>query len=206
MSRPRRIRVDQSLVLVVEGAEETPASIEQGTAYQFEPFAAQAAPVNALLALEGHLEVATPVRHREALGGLHAALQDFIPLHLQGHLFVVITGMELPHLVVEKILLILERLRAADVLQQKMCECGRNNIPILRCQLDLGLCPIVDDENWTMQLGDQLRQKVELGRGTQPEGGDPLWNEFEYHLLDGHLEDQRVLSPRLSWDSIEAPG
>jgi len=86
MGRTRGIRMDQSLMLVVEGAEQSSAGIEQGTADQFKPLPPQATPVDALFTLEGHLEVATPIGHRESLGRLHAALQDLLPLNLQSHL------------------------------------------------------------------------------------------------------------------------
>lgn len=195
MGGTRGIGMNQSLMLVMEGAEETTAWIEEGTADQFEPLTPQATPIDALFALKGDLKVAAPIGHREALGGLHAALQDLVPLNLQSHLLVVIAGVELAHLVIEEVLLVLEGLRATNVLQQKVGEGGRNDIPILGGQLDLGLGSVVDDEDRAVQLGDQLRQEMEFGRGTQPKGGYPLGYELEYHLLDGHLEDQGVLSP-----------
>lgn len=194
------IRMDQRLVLVMEGAEETSAGVEECTADQLKPLPPQTSPVDALFTLEGDLEVATPVGHREALDGLHAALQDLLALHFQGHLLVIVAGMEFANLVVKEVLLVLEGLRSTNVLQQKMGEGGSYDIPILGGQLNLGLGSVVYDENRAVQLGHQLRQEMELGRGTQPECGNPLGDELEDHLLDGHLEDQRVLSPHISPD------
>jgi len=107
-------------MLVMEGAKESSAGIEQGTADQLEPLPPQATPVDALFALEGDLEVATPIGHRKSLGRLHAALQDLLPLNLQGHLLVIIASMEFANLMVEEVLLILESLRTANVLQQEV--------------------------------------------------------------------------------------
>lgn len=116
MRGPRGIGMHQRLVLVVECTKEAAARVKQGAANQLEPLAAQATPVNALLSLEGDLEVAAPVRHREALGGLHAALQYLFAMHLKCHLLMIVAGMELAHLVIEEILLVLKSLGAANVL------------------------------------------------------------------------------------------
>lgn len=140
----------QRLMLVMECAEESATRIEQATADQLKPFTTQTTPIDALFPLEGHLKVATPVRHGESLGGLHAALQYFFALHLQCHLLVVIAGMEFSHLMVKEILFVLEGLRAANVLQQKVSKCGRNDVPILRGKFNARLGSIVYDEDRPM--------------------------------------------------------
>lgn len=48
---------------------------------------------------------------------------------------------------IEKILLVLERLRAANVLQQEVCERRCNHIAVFRGQLDFWLRTIVDNEH-----------------------------------------------------------
>lgn len=53
---------------------------------------------------------------------------------------------------VEKVLLILERLRAANVLEQKVREGGRDHVALLGRQLDLGLAAVVDDEDRTVTV------------------------------------------------------
>lgn len=54
---------------------------------------------------------------------------------------------ELPHLVVKEVLLVLERFRAADVLDEKVSECGGDEVAILRGELDFGLRAVVDNKN-----------------------------------------------------------
>lgn len=84
----------QRLVLVVERPEKATSWIEKWTAYQLEPLAAQSSPIDAQLSLEGDLEVAAPVRHRKAFGGLHAGLKQAVAMHFKGKLFVIVVGVE----------------------------------------------------------------------------------------------------------------
>lgn len=53
---------------------------------------------------------------------------------------------------VEKVLLVFERLRATNVLQQKMGKGRRDHIALLRCQFDLRLTTVVDDEDRSMAV------------------------------------------------------
>lgn len=48
---------------------------------------------------------------------------------------------------VEKVLLVLERLRAANVFEQKVRKGGSDHVALLGRQLDLGLAAVVDDED-----------------------------------------------------------
>lgn len=59
---------------------------------------------------------------RKVFCRLHARLQYFLALHFQRKLFVIIVRMELSHFVIEEILLVFERLGAADVLNEKVGE------------------------------------------------------------------------------------
>jgi hypothetical protein len=54
---------------------------------------------------------------------------------------------KLSHLVIEKVLLVFERLAAANVLDEEMGECRSEQIPILARQFDFRLRAIVDYEN-----------------------------------------------------------
>lgn len=69
------------------------------------------------------------------------------------------------HFMVEKVLLVFERLRATDVFQQEVGEGGRDYVALLRSQLDLGLAAVVDYEDRSVIVVDLdvgRRQKLEL--------------------------------------------
>lgn len=55
---------------------------------------------------------------------LHARLEYLLPLHLHRNLLVIAVRVMLPHFMIEKVLFIFERFRAADVLDEKMSERG----------------------------------------------------------------------------------
>lgn len=66
---------------------------------------------------------------------------------------------------VEEVLLVLERLRTANVLEQEVREGGRDHVSLLGGQLDLRLTTVVDDEDRPMavvHLDVGRRQEVEL--------------------------------------------
>lgn len=66
---------------------------------------------------------------------------------------------------VEKVLLVFERLGATDVFQQEVGEGGRDYVALLRSQLDLGLTAVVNYEDRSVIVVDLdvgRRQKLEL--------------------------------------------
>lgn len=82
-------------------------------------------------------------------------------MHLERQLLVIKVRVKLADLVVEKVLLVLESLRAANVLQQEVGEGRRNHAPIFGRQLDSWLRSIVNVEDG--RAARRLRrQEVEL--------------------------------------------
>lgn len=118
------------LAAVVEAGEQLVLGVEQLGAYQLEPFAPQTAPVDALLALECDLEVPAPVRDREIFGGLHAALQQFLPVDFHRQFLVIVLLVVLPDFVVEEVLFVLERFRATHVFEEELRESGGDHVPL----------------------------------------------------------------------------
>jgi hypothetical protein len=58
-----------------------------------------------------------------------------------------IRSVKLSDFVIEEVLLVFESFRAANVLNEKMSECGRYQVAILARQLDSGLRAVIDYEN-----------------------------------------------------------
>lgn len=164
------VGVNGGLGAFVKRREQLIGWIEQANAKQFKELPPKTSPIEALLSLEGHLEVLAPVADGEALSGFHRALEEPLPAHDEGETVVLPAGVEAAHFVIKVVLLVFERLRAADVAKHHLREGGGDDVAIPTSETHWGLAPVVNSKGG-QTAGGVRALEAKLGRRAESECG-----------------------------------
>lgn len=96
-----------------------------------------------MLSLKRNFKISAPVRNRKVFGSFNARLQQLLAINFHRKLFVIMFLVILSDFVIEKVLLIPKRFRAAHVFQKEMRKSRSYNITFFGSQFYLWLTAVI---------------------------------------------------------------